>query len=131
MKTQVNQASSTSKKQLMQANDAIAAGTSSFKTAKLLSANGLAPSNLTLADILGVTGGNTVPLVDRLVEVHGLANVPASVDGVPETDDSTVPRWTVAPADHSSMSTPDLREPRLFAGPLCQAVVRHTPLSNY
>lgn len=34
--------------------------------------------NLTLADIEGTTGGNTVPLVDRLVEIHGLANVPGS-----------------------------------------------------
>jgi hypothetical protein len=38
---------------------------------------GVAPS-LTLADVLGTTGGNTIPLVDRIVEVHGLANVPAS-----------------------------------------------------
>ena len=33
---------------------------------------------LTLADIEGTTGGNTIPLVDRLVELHGLANVPAA-----------------------------------------------------
>jgi PEP-CTERM motif-containing protein len=42
--------------------------------------------NLTLADIEGTTGGNTVPLVDRLIEIHGLANVPASaalVNGTP------------------------------------------------
>lgn len=35
---------------------------------------------LTLADIEGLTGGNTVPLADRLVELHGLF-VPAGVDG--------------------------------------------------
>ncbi|MBV8096088.1 MAG: PEP-CTERM sorting domain-containing protein [Acetobacteraceae bacterium] len=34
--------------------------------------------SLTLADIEGTTGGNTIPLVDRLIEVHGLDNVPAS-----------------------------------------------------
>jgi hypothetical protein len=34
--------------------------------------------SLSLADIEGTTGGNTIPLIDRLVEVHGLANVPAS-----------------------------------------------------
>lgn len=35
---------------------------------------------LTLADIQGLTGGNAVPLVNRLVELHGLF-VPAGVDG--------------------------------------------------
>jgi hypothetical protein len=41
--------------------------------------------SLSLADIEGPTGGNTIPLVDRLVEIRGLI-VPASaaaVDGVP------------------------------------------------
>ncbi len=35
---------------------------------------------LTLADIEGLSGGNTIPLADRLVELHGLF-VPAGVDG--------------------------------------------------
>jgi hypothetical protein len=39
---------------------------------------------LTVADIQGLTGGNTVPLVDRLVELHGLF-VPAGVDGTTGT----------------------------------------------
>jgi hypothetical protein len=33
---------------------------------------------LTSADILGLTGGNTVPLIDRIIELHG-ENVPAGV----------------------------------------------------
>ena len=37
---------------------------------------------LTLADIEGTTGGNTVPLVDRLVEIHGLAGVPQGAAAV-------------------------------------------------
>jgi len=36
--------------------------------------------SLTLADIEGLSGGNTVPLADRLVELHGLL-VPAGIDG--------------------------------------------------
>ena len=36
--------------------------------------------SLTLADIEGLSGGNTTPLADRLVELHGL-NVPAGIDG--------------------------------------------------
>ena len=38
------------------------------------------PLTLTAADIEGLTGGNTTPLVDRLVSLHGL-NVPAGIDG--------------------------------------------------
>jgi hypothetical protein len=38
---------------------------------------------LTPADILGTTGGNTVPLVDRIFELHGLV-VPAGIDGTPD-----------------------------------------------
>ena len=34
--------------------------------------------SLTPADILGLTGGNTTPLVDRIVELHGM-NVPVGV----------------------------------------------------
>ena len=34
--------------------------------------------SLTPADILGITGGNTVPLIDRIIELHG-ENVPAGV----------------------------------------------------
>jgi hypothetical protein len=37
---------------------------------------------LTPADILGLTGGNTLPLVDRIFELHG-EFVPAGVDGTP------------------------------------------------
>lgn len=37
---------------------------------------------LTPADILGVTGGNTVPLIDRIFELHGEI-VPAGIDGTP------------------------------------------------
>ena len=36
--------------------------------------------SLTATDIEGLTGGNTTPLVDRLVELHGLS-VPAGIDG--------------------------------------------------
>jgi PEP-CTERM motif len=38
---------------------------------------------LTPADILGLTGGNTVPLVDRIFELHGEI-VPAGIDGTPD-----------------------------------------------
>jgi MYXO-CTERM domain-containing protein len=37
---------------------------------------------LTPSDILGLTGGSTVPLVDRIFELHG-EFVPAGVDGTP------------------------------------------------
>jgi PEP-CTERM motif len=65
-------------------------GTISFtQTYDLTNASLYDPNNmglsLTLADIEGTTGGNTIPLVDRLVEIHGLV-VPASaaaVDAIP------------------------------------------------
>src|SRR5947209_10282825 len=40
---------------------------------------GLAPGPITLADVLGTTGGETIPLIDRIVETYGRADVPASV----------------------------------------------------
>ena len=46
----------------------------------LYNPDGQAPSTLTVADILGTTGGNTTPLTDRILEFHGL-NVPAGIDG--------------------------------------------------
>lgn len=39
--------------------------------------------SLTPADILGLTGGNTVPLIDRIFELHGEI-VPAGIDGTPD-----------------------------------------------
>lgn len=36
--------------------------------------------SLTLADIEGLSGGNTTPLADRILELHGLL-VPAGIDG--------------------------------------------------
>jgi hypothetical protein len=40
--------------------------------------------SLSLADIEGTTGGNTIPLIDRLVEIHGwiVPDSAAAVDGI-------------------------------------------------
>lgn len=45
--------------------------------------------SLTSSDILGTTGGNTTPLVDRIFEFHGL-DVPAGIDGTTGTPGTLV-----------------------------------------
>ena len=57
------------------------------------------PITLSLQDIEGTTGGNTIPLVDRLVEIHGLANVPASAAAI---------NGTVVPPETSFVYDPEM-----------------------
>ena len=74
---------------------ASAAGTLSFTqtfaltNTSLYDPDGLGLTGLTFNDIMGLTGGSTVPLVDRLVELHGLL-VPAGIDGTASTPGTLV-----------------------------------------
>lgn len=74
---------------------ASATGTLSFTqtfdltNTSLYDPDGLGLTGLTVNDIEGLTGGNTVPFVDRLVELHGLL-VPAGIDGTTGTPGTLV-----------------------------------------
>ena len=73
---------------------------------------------LSLAEIEGTTGGNTIPLIDRLVEIHGLV-VPASaaaVDGISAAPGTFVydPEMPVA-ADLIQLAVSTVPEPNTLA----------------
>ena len=71
---------------------------------------------LTPSDILGTTGGNTTPLVDRIFELHGL-NVPAGIDGTTGPAGTLVydPEMPVAAGLITLVSQTTVPEPASFA----------------
>ena len=82
----------------------------------LYNPDGMAPSTLTPADILGTTGGNTTPLVDRILELHGL-DVPAGIDGTTGTPGTLVydPMMPVAAGLITLTSVTEVPEPASLA----------------